>query len=1342
MKTNLFSLQKSSEHKRGLNIHWAFLFMLMVTSFVLYLPGNAQNIRKGPIWLLVSDDAAARDTSRLWFGNFPNATYPRPDSIYFPGIVTGSDTIYEKFAPPFPPGFGAYWYNITGRTNTWDQGLLTYDFRGFPTNVTRKDTFRVKIQGDNSAADMKFKWPDAATLRKTCDSMKCIYSGGSLVNMFNIDSVVIVDAGDLGVQYLTIYKWGRVNQDLPALAASYPQDNETGIDTNVTIKWRSATGAWYYFIQVSADSTFKSVLSRATLSDTAYSLTRLSGSKTYYWRVYYENDNGTSVYQSPPFRFTTRVLMSPPKQLYPDSSATNIPTSFTMRWNAINNGLTVSYHVQIALDSLFSSITKDTTVTDTALAISGLQNCNSYYWRINAASTMGTSSWSNAWRFKIIPATPAAPALSSPADNATGQSLTPTLSWTAGDICNYSYRLEVATDAGFTNRVAGISTTQTSATLSQLSQLTDYYWHVKAFNTADSGAFSTARKFTTLLLPPSTPTQLVPTNGDSTVTPIATIRWRSTALTTNYHLQLSTSSSFATTIVNDSTLTDTSYVTSALSNCVTYYWRIQSKNAAGISSWSTGWSFKITPATPAVPSLTLPADNAVNVPLSTTLSWSGDVCSYRYHLQVAKDTAFTNLVLNTVLSSASSPITFTEQNQLFYWRVKAVNQFDSSAYTPYRTFRTILNPPGVPTLVTPASGDTNFAVNGSLIWRTVPYAETYRLQIATDGAFANLLLNDSTLVDTAYAPSFLLNCKTYYWRVLAKNVAGWSAYSSIWNFKVRTALADPPTLVYPPNNQDSLSENVILRWNKGSICTQWYRYEISRNNTFTDIVTSGQTTDTTMQITSLAGNVYYYWHVMSVNYLGSSVASSTFQFHTTVAKPEQPVLLSPANGTTGLLNTVTLQWDSAAFSKSYKLQVALDTGFTNLKVYDSSIVRESGVRPSRIVTGLLNSTTYYWRAVGKNELGNGPWSSRWSFTTLYPPAAPILNLPNNGQTNVALTPLFDWNLAQRANIYELIVAKDPSFTKVVFNDSTITELSKQIGTVLKEHTVYYWRVRGKNDVGWGTWSSVNNFVTKYVTPAEWLIPLTVKETGPAYSTIYFGIAPGATRGIDTAFEEYALPPVDPWYFDARFESPYIGDGLLVDVLPFNDYAQVDTFQFSFQPGLGTYPIQVSWSQSLVNTVCDSMVMKDILSNPTLHVRMDQDSAITVSNSGTRSLYIVSYGPVPLLGVKPIKPNLPRGYVLYQNYPNPFNPTTHISFSLDQSSSVKLTIYDMLGRELVTIADQNFIAGTHTFEWNGKDRSGTSVPSGVYYLRMIAVGTGVNAGTQPPFVSARKMIMLK
>jgi flagellar hook assembly protein FlgD len=83
------------------------------------------------------------------------------------------------------------------------------------------------------------------------------------------------------------------------------------------------------------------------------------------------------------------------------------------------------------------------------------------------------------------------------------------------------------------------------------------------------------------------------------------------------------------------------------------------------------------------------------------------------------------------------------------------------------------------------------------------------------------------------------------------------------------------------------------------------------------------------------------------------------------------------------------------------------------------------------------------------------------------------------------------------------------------------------------------------------------------------------------------------------------------------------------------------------------------------------------------------------------------------------PNIPVFTELKQVYPNPFNPNTNISYVLAQPSDVLITIFNMRGQEVRSFDSKNVAAGSQKLTWDGKDQNGTSLASGVYYIRMQA-----------------------
>jgi hypothetical protein len=100
--------------------------------------------------------------------------------------------------------------------------------------------------------------------------------------------------------------------------------------------------------------------------------------------------------------------------------------------------------------------------------------------------------------------------------------------------------------------------------------------------------------------------------------------------------------------------------------------------------------------------------------------------------------------------------------------------------------------------------------------------------------------------------------------------------------------------------------------------------------------------------------------------------------------------------------------------------------------------------------------------------------------------------------------------------------------------------------------------------------------------------------------------------------------------------------------------------------------------------------------------------------------------------------VPNQYVLYQNYPNPFNPSTTIGYKLAQQSSVKVTVYNLVGQEIKSFTLGVQAAGSQKVVWNGTNSQGSSLSSGVYVYRVRAVS--MENGTT--FDKSAKMVLLK
>ena len=122
---------------------------------------------------------------------------------------------------------------------------------------------------------------------------------------------------------------------------------------------------------------------------------------------------------------------------------------------------------------------------------------------------------------------------------------------------------------------------------------------------------------------------------------------------------------------------------------------------------------------------------------------------------------------------------------------------------------------------------------------------------------------------------------------------------------------------------------------------------------------------------------------------------------------------------------------------------------------------------------------------------------------------------------------------------------------------------------------------------------------------------------------------------------------------------------------------------------------------------------------------------SMSDSALKYYYNDFQTCIPI-GIQPISNEVPERFALYQNYPNPFNPTTKIHFSIPPVRAqyiepVQLKIYDILGREIATLVNEQLQPGMYEVDWNAEN-----YPSGVYFYIL-------NAGN---YKQTMKMVLLK
>lgn len=372
-------------------------------------------------------------------------------------------------------------------------------------------------------------------------------------------------------------------------------------------------------------------------------------------------------------------------------------------------------------------------------------------------------------------APPDAPTLASPSEGATHQPTTMTLGWNAAARAE-SYQVQVSTNSSFTSFVVDDIVTTLSHQISALLNNTTYFWRVSATNSGGTSNWSITRSFTTTL---AAPVLSSPANGASNQSTTLSLNWGATAGATNYHIQVSTSSSFTSFVVNDTTTALSRQLTSLLNNA-TYFWRVGAMNASGSGDWSAVWSFTTMLAAPVLAS---PADSSTNLSTTLILNWNVVSSAQNYRLQVSTSPAFTSFVTNVTTSAVSQEVSSLLTNTTYFWRVNATNSAGTGDWSAVWSFTTVPPPPAVPLLAAPSDNATLQSTTLDLSWNAVSDAEGYHLQVSSDSSFLSQPdINDSTITATTRLASSLTNATTYFWRIRSRNPGGLSGWSAVWRF--------------------------------------------------------------------------------------------------------------------------------------------------------------------------------------------------------------------------------------------------------------------------------------------------------------------------------------------------------------------------------------------------------------------------------------------------------------------------------------------------------------------------------------------------------------------------------
>ena len=798
---------------------------------------------------------------------------------------------------------------------------------------------------------------------------------------------------------------------------------------------------------------------------------RTSGTSAYLNALHFVNDSTGWVVGSSGtiLKSATRpgVGNASPLLISPADRSTEVSLSPTLQWSAVEGA--TSYRVQAAWYSAsFNSPRIDTSdLTLLSFTPKQLADGTPYYWRVSAYDADGPGNWSNAWSFTTR-AGPPAPSLYVPANGATAVSASPLLQWTQS-VGASSYQVQLSDISTFATPSLDKSVADTFYLATNLFSTTTYYWRVRAGNWRGTSEWSSTWNFTTKVIGPPVPILVSPSNAATGIPANATFRWIASRGAASYQFQLSSDSTFAASVL-DQTVADTAFSATGLSPNTTYFWRVNARDTSGTSRWSSVWTFATITVGPPAPSLAYPPNNATNTASSLTMSWNSSQGATSYRLQLAVISSFSPTLINQSLTDTSYAITGLLTGTDYYWRVNATDATGTGRWSQVWRFTT-----------TQTGGGWAQASGVSSIMNAVRFVDSENGWIVGyGGSIFKTSDGGSTWSKKTSGTNATLRSVCF-----ANVSTGWVAGSSgtilkssdgggTWIAQTTGTTSNLYSIHFSSASEGWAvgDGGRILRTTDGG--ATW----ISQSSGGTDWLQSVFALDT--QTGVIAGpNMILKTTNSGANWIKQALPTyayllSTFFIDASTgwAVGADGILLKTTNtgSTWFVLPTGTNNWlTSIHFIDSQRGWAAGWKG-TIIRTTDggASWGRQiSGTSLSLYGVHFVNASSGW--VVGFSNLGTVDGGG----TTLFPP---MLLTPSDVSMGVSTRPALRWNATTGIVSYQLQVSTSSSFYTRVVNDSALSVTSRQVGP-LNPNQTYYWRVIGYTLAGLDLYSPAWRFTT-------------------------------------------------------------------------------------------------------------------------------------------------------------------------------------------------------------------------------------------------------------------------
>ncbi len=295
----------------------------------------------------------------------------------------------------------------------------------------------------------------------------------------------------------------------------------------------------------------------------------------------------------------------------------------------------------------------------------------------------------------------------------------------------------------------------------------------------------------------------------------------------------------------------------------------------------------------ASPSALLPADGALSVPTTATLSWTAASGATGFEYQLSTTSGFTALATGgTVYSTSSVVVSGLRNGTVYYWRVRSLSVLSTSAYVS-SGFTTVSGPPSslaAPVFIAPLNAAVGVSTVATLMWSTIPEALQYDYQISTRSNYSPLLASGTIGLTTATVSGLQYNT-VYYWRVRSRYGTILSGYRT---GSFTTVAGQPPQVVFPALHTINIpATSATISWSVISDAAG-YNYQLSTESTFTVLALNLNTTSTSASLPVLQKNFQYFWRVRAYGTAMGTTPFSVANFVTEVPKAARKLIIANA----------------------------------------------------------------------------------------------------------------------------------------------------------------------------------------------------------------------------------------------------------------------------------------------------------------------------------------------------------------------------------------------------------------------------------------------------------------